>query len=120
VPQTDGGNEVRVCSGLEHQKEKRSMDHFAGLDVSVKERSICIVALPSNPMVEGFCADSEEKRGPVSDVNAVEVDSQSERRCLTPNGRLEKRTPGLFAAMLVSASIRYARSREGPRAEMYR
>ena len=28
----------------------------------------------------------------MSDINAVEVDSQSERRCLTPNGRLEKRT----------------------------
>jgi hypothetical protein len=26
-----------------HQKEKRSMDHFAGLDVSVKETSVCIV-----------------------------------------------------------------------------
>src|SRR5499425_2852473 len=35
-------NEVRVC-GLKHQKEKRSMDHFAGLDVSVKETSVCIV-----------------------------------------------------------------------------
>src|SRR5713101_370344 len=31
------------CYGLKHQKEKRSMDHFAGLDVSVKETSICIV-----------------------------------------------------------------------------
>src|SRR5256886_4771906 len=30
-------------SGLRHQKEKRSMDHFAGLDVSVKETSVCIV-----------------------------------------------------------------------------
>jgi hypothetical protein len=30
-------------SGLKHQKEKRNMDHFAGLDVSVKEASICIV-----------------------------------------------------------------------------
>ena len=29
--------------GLKHQKEKRSMDHFAGLDVSVKESSVCIV-----------------------------------------------------------------------------
>jgi hypothetical protein len=29
--------------GLKHQKEKRSMDHFAGLDVSVKVTSICIV-----------------------------------------------------------------------------
>jgi hypothetical protein len=35
-------NEVR-CYGLKHQKEKRSMDHFAGLDVSVKETSVCIV-----------------------------------------------------------------------------
>src|SRR5258708_12729868 len=32
----------RVC-GLKHQKEKRSMDYFAGLDVSVKETSVCIV-----------------------------------------------------------------------------
>jgi transposase len=32
----------RIC-GLKHQKEKRSMDHFAGLDVSVKETSVCIV-----------------------------------------------------------------------------
>ena len=29
--------------GLKHQKENRSMDHFAGLDVSVKETSLCIV-----------------------------------------------------------------------------
>jgi hypothetical protein len=29
--------------GLKHQKEKRSMDHFAGLDVSVNETSVCIV-----------------------------------------------------------------------------
>src|SRR6202042_3708841 len=35
-------NEVRVY-GLKHQKEKRSMDHFAGLDISVKETSVCIV-----------------------------------------------------------------------------
>src|SRR2546421_10020115 len=31
------------CTGLKHQKEKRSMDYFAGLDVSVKETSVCIV-----------------------------------------------------------------------------
>src|SRR5436189_1626052 len=31
------------CYGLEHQKEKRSMDYFAGLDVSVKDTSVCIV-----------------------------------------------------------------------------
>ena len=30
-------------NGLKHQKEKRSMEHFAGLDVSVKETSVCIV-----------------------------------------------------------------------------
>ena len=28
---------------LKQQKEKRSMDYFAGLDVSVKETSVCIV-----------------------------------------------------------------------------
>jgi transposase len=32
-----------VVTGLKHQKEKRSMDHFAGLDVSVKETGVCIV-----------------------------------------------------------------------------
>src|SRR6266571_3735183 len=40
--QADGEYEVRIC-GLKHQKEKRSMDYFAGLDVSVKETSVCIV-----------------------------------------------------------------------------
>src|ERR1700675_3164326 len=40
--QADGENEVRG-NGLKHQKEKRSMYHFAGLDVSVNETSICIV-----------------------------------------------------------------------------
>ena len=29
--------------GLKHQKEKRSIEHFAGLDVSVKDTSVCIV-----------------------------------------------------------------------------
>jgi transposase len=42
APQADGEYEVRG-HGLKHQKEKRSMDHFAGLDVSVKETSVCIV-----------------------------------------------------------------------------
>src|SRR5271166_2954127 len=40
--QADSEYEVRVY-GLKHQKEKRSMDYFAGLDVSVKETSVCIV-----------------------------------------------------------------------------
>jgi hypothetical protein len=31
---------MSALSGLKHQKEKRSMDHFAGLDVSVKETSV--------------------------------------------------------------------------------
>ena len=30
-------------NGLKHQREKRSMDYFAGLDVSVKETNVCIV-----------------------------------------------------------------------------
>ena len=32
-----------MVTGPKHQKEKRSMDHFVGLDVSVKETSVCIV-----------------------------------------------------------------------------
>jgi transposase len=28
---------------MQPQKEKRSMDHFAGLDVSFKDTSVCIV-----------------------------------------------------------------------------
>jgi transposase len=32
-----------VITGLKHQKEKRSMEHFAGLDVSINETSVCIV-----------------------------------------------------------------------------
>ena len=31
------------CPGPKHQKEKRSMDSFAGLDVSVKDTSVCTV-----------------------------------------------------------------------------
>src|SRR5881394_994642 len=31
------------CTGPKHQKEKRSMDYFAGLDVSVKDTSVCMV-----------------------------------------------------------------------------
>ena len=30
-------------NGLKHQKEKRSMHHFAGLDVSVNDTNVCIV-----------------------------------------------------------------------------
>jgi hypothetical protein len=32
-----------VFNGPSTQKEKRSMDYFAGLDVSVKDTSVCIV-----------------------------------------------------------------------------
>jgi hypothetical protein len=40
--QADGETRSRIC-GLKHQKEKRSMEHFAGLDVSVKDTSVCVV-----------------------------------------------------------------------------
>src|SRR6204780_3359378 len=40
--QADGETRSRF-RGLKHQKEKRSMDYFAGLDVSVKETNVCIV-----------------------------------------------------------------------------
>jgi hypothetical protein len=31
-----------LCYGPQASEEKRSMEHFAGLDVSVKETSVCI------------------------------------------------------------------------------
>jgi hypothetical protein len=39
IAQTRG---LHWCS-LGHQKEKRSMKHYAGLDVSIKETSVCII-----------------------------------------------------------------------------
>src|SRR3954469_14136222 len=35
-------NEVRT-SGLKHQRRSAAMEHYAGLDVSVKETSVCII-----------------------------------------------------------------------------
>jgi len=49
-----------VVTGLKHQKEKRSMDHFAGLDVSVKETSICIVDDPGKIVREAKVASEPE------------------------------------------------------------
>ena len=46
--------------GLKHQKEKRSMDHFAGLDVSVKETSVCIVDDTGNIVREVKVASEPE------------------------------------------------------------
>src|SRR5580700_8763620 len=52
-------NEVRV-TGLKHQKEKRSMDHFAGLDVAVKETSVCIIDEPGRIVREVKVASEPE------------------------------------------------------------
>ena len=35
-------DEVRV-SGLKHQRRSAAMKHYAGLDVSVKETSVCVI-----------------------------------------------------------------------------
>ena len=71
------------------------MEHFAGLDVSVKETSVCIVddtgkivrevKVASEPEAlfrlvfephdgRAFSADSEEKREPVSDIQAAKME----------------------------------------------
>ena len=52
-------------SGLKHQKEKRSMDHFAGLDVSVKETSICIVDDTGKIVREAKVGHNQVSRGKV-------------------------------------------------------
>jgi hypothetical protein len=43
VPPGERSSRKQPVSDLKHQKEKRSMNYFAGLDVSVKNTSICIV-----------------------------------------------------------------------------
>jgi hypothetical protein len=66
-------NARSVLSGLKHQKEKRNMDYFAGLDVSVKETSVCIVddtgkivretRVASEPVVAPNAAEMWRQRG---------------------------------------------------------
>ena len=51
------------------------------------------------PYWKGLGADSEEKHEPVSDIDTAVVDSLT---CLTPDGRLEKRT--LRRTMIVVAA----------------
>src|SRR5262249_53264048 len=48
------------------QKEKRSMDHFAGLDVSVKDTSVCVVDEAGEIIREG-----EGARGPDAPVTVL-------------------------------------------------
>jgi predicted NBD/HSP70 family sugar kinase len=48
--------------GLKHQKEKRSMDHFAGLDVSVKDTSVCIVDDTGKIIREESCLSLQADR----------------------------------------------------------
>jgi len=45
------------------------MDHFAGLDVSVKDTSVCIVDDTGKIVRKGLSAESEEKREPASYIN---------------------------------------------------
>ena len=54
-----------ALSGLKHQKEKRSMEHFAGLDVSVKETSVCIVDDTGNIVREVKVASEPDALLPV-------------------------------------------------------
>src|ERR1700745_605582 len=69
-------------------------------------------ASSSNPMMEGPGADSEEKHEPVSDIDIAVVDSL---KCLTPNGRLEKRTPASHASYRIHKLTPWSVSRlRGP------
>jgi hypothetical protein len=69
--QADGETRSPV-TGLKHQKEKRSMEHFAGLDVSVKETSICIVDDTGKIVREVKVASEpdERQRGTESGIGA--------------------------------------------------
>jgi hypothetical protein len=63
-------------NGLKHQMEKRSMDHFAGLDVSVKETSVCIVDETGRIVREAKVASEPEAAvscTPATNANASAV-----------------------------------------------
>jgi hypothetical protein len=70
-------------NGLKHQKEKRSMDHFAGLDVSVKATSVCIVddsgqdrsGSEGGERAGSVIGGAEEPRLPASDIDTAAADS---------------------------------------------
>ena len=64
-----------MVTGLRHQKEKRSMDHFAGLDVSVKETSVCIVDDTGKIVREVKVASEPDALLPVCTENLI-------RRCI--------------------------------------
>jgi hypothetical protein len=55
---------------------------------------------PRIPSWKGLGADSEEKHEPVSDIDTAVVDSLT---CLTPDGRLEKRTSEFPFRVMIGA-----------------
>ena len=73
------------------------MEHFARLSAWTcrlferQGRPLDCSASSSDPMMERPGADSGEKRDAVGDIDIAVVDSLKVQ-CLTPDGRLEKRT----------------------------
>src|SRR5450759_2547414 len=65
--------------GLKHQKEKRSMDHSAGLDVSVKETRVCIVDEPGRIVREVQVASEPEALLPVLKAQINKTDRNDAR-----------------------------------------
>ena len=60
-----------MLTGPKHQKEKRSMEHFAGLDVSVKDTSVCIVDETGKIVREVKVASAPEALLQVIDTGVV-------------------------------------------------
>src|SRR5512143_116128 len=88
------------------------MEHFAGLDVSVNETSVCIVddtgRIVREVKVEGLGADSEEKREPASDIDTILVDSL---KALDPNRPISA-TIAFFTARRLAICIAQALSQD--------
>jgi hypothetical protein len=85
-------NARSALSGLKHQKEKRNMDYFAGLDVSVKETSICIVDDAGKIVREARVASEPEALLQVLTNPMMEGQVVDSLKALDPDGRLEKRS----------------------------
>ena len=72
-------DEVRV-SGLKHQRRRAAMKHYAGLDVSVKETSVCVIDEASATIREAKVASEPEA------LLAVPVNDALNHRADWPRG----------------------------------
>jgi hypothetical protein len=107
-----------VVTGLKHQQEKRSMDYFAGLDVSVKDTSVCVVDDTAKIMREVRVASEPDAllavlRDPTYRFKRIGLEagplSQSYRALLLARALMAKNSPSSIAPVGSSPGIHVVR-----------